>query len=69
MAELDEWRDGYRAAWADADDAIVNYIKRTDRHRINSSGLCNVDDGDRCDITAALRALRSEMNEVMRSSQ
>ena len=73
MTRTDDWSDGwtggYRACMQDADDTIADYIERTDQHKVNSLGLCSVEGGDRCDITAALRVLRSEMSDVMRTSQ
>ena len=43
--------------------ALRDYAEETHRHQANGVGLCSVIHGDRCDITAALRALAKRIEE------
>lgn len=62
------WHDGYGMGYADALDAaeqaVNTYADETHQHKGDAFGICRIDEGDRCDITAALAVVASNIRAV-----
>ena len=55
---------GFRDALDAAEQAVKAHSDDTHRHKGDYFGLCRVDAGDRCDITAALTVVASNIRAL-----
>jgi hypothetical protein len=63
-AQSEAWEQGFHHALNAARKTVLAYADETHKHVGDLFGMCRVDDGDRCDITASLRVVGNRINDL-----
>ena len=63
-AQSEAWEQGFHHALNAAREAVLAYADETHKHVGDPFEICRLDEGDRCNTTAALRAVANRIDAL-----